>query len=158
MRKHIFFVVTFCGLVVAQAPIVIQRQPFPTDNRPITGEEWRLQLVEHLMSFPSPVTKGKAQLYGMGDEAAVDVIKILGERPPLSWDEIQSTLDIVHMAFEHPDSIIEPVNRKPRAALFLLPYLASTTSDPLIAERIKNELAFVRGAAVAPGPDSSTVK
>jgi hypothetical protein len=70
MRKYIFSVVMLCGLASAQAPIVQQRQPFPTDNRPITGEEWRLKLVERLMSIPSPVTAGAVQLHGMGDEAA----------------------------------------------------------------------------------------
>jgi hypothetical protein len=158
MRKYIFSVVMFCGLASAQAPIVQQNQPFPTDNRPLTGEEWRLNLVERLMSFPSPVTNGAFQLYGMGDEAAVDVIKILSAKPSPSLDEIQATLDIVHMAFQHPESIIEPVNQKPRAALFLLQHLASTTSDGLLAERITNELGFLRAAMVVSTPNLSTAK
>jgi hypothetical protein len=111
MRKYIFSVVMFCGLASAQAPIVQQRQPFPTDNR------------------PSP-----------------------------SFDEIKSTLDIVHMAFQHPESIIEPVNQKPRAALFLLQHLASTTSDGLLAERITSELGFLRAAMAAPTRVLSTPK
>jgi hypothetical protein len=88
MRKYIFSVVIFCGLASAQAPQY--NRGFPTDNRPVTGEEWRLKLVEHLMSIPSPVTNGAVQLYGMGDEAAVDVIKILSEKPSLTPEETKA--------------------------------------------------------------------
>ncbi len=94
------------------------------------------------MSLPSPVTNGAFQLYGMGDEAAVDVLKVLSTKPSLTYEEMQATLDIVHMAFQHPESIIEPVNRKPRAALFLLQYLASTNGAP--TARIATETKFLQ--------------
>ena len=156
MKTYIFSAMMLCGLATAQT-VVVQRQPFPTDNRPVTGEEWRLSLIERLMSLPSPVTSGAVQLYGMGDEAAVDVLKILGTKSSLSNTELQAILDIVHTAFQHPESIMEPVNQKPRAVLLLLQHLASTTSDSLLTERITKEREFLQSAIVPSAPSSSAV-
>jgi hypothetical protein len=142
MKGYIVSAVVFLSLLSAQAQVVRQRQsnqPFPIDNRPLSGEEWRLQLVERLMSLPSPVTNGAPQLYGMGDEAAVDVIKVLSTKPSLTPAEVQAGLDIIHMAFEHPESIISPVNRKPQAALFVMKHFASATDDSVVKERIAQE-------------------
>ncbi len=107
------------------------------------------------MSLPSPVTNGAAQLYGMGDEAAVDVLKVLGTKSTVSNTEAQAILDIVHVAFEHPEAITEPVNQKPRAGLLLLQYLASSTSDGTLMERIAKERAFLRSVKV---PSSAVTK
>ncbi|HLH00260.1 MAG TPA: hypothetical protein VKX49_28395 [Bryobacteraceae bacterium] len=140
MRMYIVYAMMLCGLASAQAPTYL-RQPFPTDNGPLTGEEWRLKLVERLMSFPSPVTNGAVQLWGMGDEAAVDVMKVLSTEPSPSSTEMQASLDLIHLAFEHPESIISPVNRKPRAALFVMKHFGAATDDPALKERIAQETA-----------------
>jgi hypothetical protein len=142
-------------LASALPPIFQQRQPFPTDNRPLSGEEWRLKLVERLMSLPSPVANGAAQLWGMGDEVAVDVLMTLSASPSLMPKSIPSVLDIIHMAFEKPPSIIEPVNRRPQAATFLLQYLNSTTSDDTIKERITKETAFVQSSTASSAATSA---
>ena len=139
------------GVVYGQSPLpagMTQSQGIPTDNRPLSGEEWRLTLVAHLMSFPSPVTNGAIQLAGMGDEAAIDVIKTLGERTFLTSNEIQSAMDIVHMAFARPESILKRENLKPQAGAFLLRYFASTTSEALLKQRIDQETAFLQDAAL----------
>ena len=130
-------------------PTLQERQGFPTDNRPLSGEEWRLKLVERLMSFPSPVKNGAIQLRGMGDEAAVDLLTILGGKSSLTVGDCQAALDIIHMAFEQPDSIISPVNKTPQATTSLLQYLSSNSSDSTVQQRIVKETAFVRAAVIS---------
>jgi hypothetical protein len=141
MKTIIVSLVISCASANAQGQIFQQRQPFPTDNRPLSGEEWRLQLVEQLISLPSPVTNGAVQLWGMGDEAAVDVLKVLSSKSALTPDSTASILDVVHMAFQHPESIISPVNQKPQAASFLLQHLRASESDTRVKERIDKEIA-----------------
>lgn len=155
MRMYTFCVVMFCGLASAQPPINQQRQGFPTDNRPLSGKEWRLKLVERLMSLPSPVTNGAAQLWGMGDEVAVDVLKTLSASPSMMPTSTPSVLDIIHRAFEKPGSIIEPANRRPQAATFLLQYLNSTTADEAIKQRITKETAFVQASTASSATGTS---
>jgi hypothetical protein len=148
MKTSIVFVAMFCGLASAQPPVLQQRQPFPTDNRPVSGEEWRLKLVARLMSLPSPVTNGAMQLYGMGDEAGADVVKVLSENPSPTALQIQAALDILHMAFAHPESISKPENQKPQAAIFLLRYFGSISGDANVKERLDQETVFMQTAAL----------
>jgi hypothetical protein len=160
MRTHIIIaVVVVLGFANANAqnsgPVSF-RKAFPTDNRPLSGEEWRLKLIERLMSLPSPVTEGAVQLYGMGDEAAVDVLKVLSTKPAPTAGEIEAALDIVHMAFEHPESIISDVNQKPQAASFLLQYFDSRTNDGNVKQRIKGVSTRLQAAAAAAAAKSAT--
>jgi hypothetical protein len=158
MKVHHAILAFLLGLstVYGQAAPRFLGKPFiPADNTPLSGEEWRLTLVEHLMSFPSPVTNGAIQLWGMGDEAAVDVLKLIAAKQ-LTPAEMHAVLDIVHMAFEKPDSIIESVNRKPRAAAFLLQYLGTSASDATVTDRLAHEAKFlqavtIRSASSTPG-------
>ena len=149
--KTYIVVVVFLSVGIANSQTIVNqamRGPFPIDNRPLSGEEWRLKLVARLMSLPSPVTNGAVQLYGMGDEAAVDVLKILSAKPSLTPTETLATLDIIHMAFEHPESIINPVNQKPQAALFLVQHLDSSTNDATAKERIKQETTRLQAVRI----------
>jgi len=84
----------------------------------------------------------------MGDEAAVDLLKILGAKGSLTVGESQAALDIIHMAFEKPTSIISPLNQKPDATMFLLQHLSSTTNDTATQQRITQEIESVRRALV----------
>jgi hypothetical protein len=118
-----------------------------SDDTLLSGEEWRLGLVERLMSLPSPVTNGVVQLHGMGDEAAVDILKLMASRQSFTAANANAALDLVHMAFEEPGSIINPVNQKPYATSFLLQYLGSTSGDAVVKERIASEKKFVQAAA-----------
>jgi hypothetical protein len=93
----------------------------------------------------------------MGDEAAVDVLKVLSAKPSLTPAELESVLDIIHMAFE-PAAISEPVNQKPLAAVFLLEYRNSTTTDATIRQRITEETTFVQAASVPSSTNPSTPK
>jgi hypothetical protein len=130
-------------------PTIVERQPFPTDNRPLSGEEWRLKLVARLLSFPSPVKNGAIQLHGMGDEASVDLLKILGGKNLLTVPDSQAALDIIHLAFEQPDSIIDPANKTPQATISLLHYISSKSTDSAVQQRVIKETAFVRAAVIS---------
>jgi hypothetical protein len=151
MTHKIAVAVFLCVGVVQAQQLFRQKAPFPY-NPPRSAEEFKLTLVERLISLPSPVTVGAVQLHGMGDEAAVDVLKILGVKPSLTAAQQQATLDVLHMAFEQPASIIDPVNEKPQAAAFLLQYLGSTTTDAAVKQRIAEETAFVQAASAATPP------
>lgn len=153
MRSYIATFALLVGFGSAY-PQQIPKTPFPVDNSPISGEQWRLKLVEYLISLPSPVSFGAVQLHGMGDEAAADIVKLLGERPTRTSAELQSALDVIHMAFEQPASIIEPAHRKPMAALFLMQHLASS-SDETVKERITKERKFLDALTVPPRPTPS---
>jgi hypothetical protein len=151
MKLHNIATIILIGVGVAYGqnqPTIVEKQPFPTDNRPVSAEEWRLKLVARLMSLPGPVTNGAMQLYGMGDEAAADVVKILSEKPSPTSSEIQSALDILHMAFAHPEAISKPENQKPQAAVFLLRYFSSMTGDVSVKERLEQETVFMQTAAL----------
>jgi hypothetical protein len=147
MNKYIFLTAMICGWASAQQTGIIHKS-FPTDNSPITGEEWRLKLVERLMGLPSPVKNGAVQLYGMGDEAGADVVKVLSDNPSPTASQIHSALDILHMAFSHPESVIKPENQKPQAAMFLLRYFGSISDDANVKERLAQETVFMQTAAL----------
>ena len=142
------------GSVVSPDGASVFRGPLPTDGNPATPEQWRMLLVLRLMSLPSPVHNGAAQLYGMGDEAAVDILRILGTRQPLASAEQQSVLDIVSMSFDHPDSIIDPNYRAPNASVFLLRYIGALSDDASVKNRSALVLARVQSVKPAASPAS----
>jgi hypothetical protein len=138
--------------VNGQTPAPAQPHSFtllPRDNRPMSGEEWRLNLVARLISLPSPVTNGAPQLFGMGDEAAVDIVKTFGVNGPPSAAEMQSALDIIDMAFAHPDSIGTAADQQPRVALFLLQHLGLTATDPAMKSRIASKVTHFQAVVAA---------
>src|ERR1700683_2593874 len=65
----------------------------------------------------------------MGDAAAVHVVKIIGGKN-LTAQEASMVLDILWTAFAAPKLVENPPDREPRAALFVLSYLASDTTAP----------------------------
>src|SRR6185437_3762595 len=94
------------------------------DNKPhvFSGpEEFHVVMVRRkmLQSNPNPTT-GSPQLHRMGDEAAVNIMKVLGEGVPLSDTNEFTILDMIHTAFEFPEAIMVPFDRHPDATSFLL--------------------------------------
>ena len=146
-RNSAIIVLIACSVAYGQFQSTPASKPFPTDNRQLTPEEWRLKVIAHLITLPSPAKGVEFLLYPMGDEAAVDVIKALGVGGATPA-QIQSALDIIHTAFEHPEAILDPVHREPRAAMFLLQYFASTSNDQSLQERISGEVQSLRAVAV----------
>lgn len=137
-----------CSFAYGQSQSMQASKPIPTDNRQLSPEEWRLKVVAHLITLPNPAKGVEFLLYPMGDEAAVDVIKALGPGAGATPARVESALDIIHKAFEHPEAILNPVDREPRAAMFLLQYFASTSDDQSLQERISGEVESLRAVAV----------
>ena len=146
------------GMAYGQQPELGMPTTNSTVSRPASPAEWRLQVVSRLISLPSPVATGASQLHAMGDEAAADIVKLLGNKKTLSAPEIYSILDVVHMAFEKPQAIAEAADHKPQAGLFLMQYLATTTNDAVVKGRIAAETTFLAAVKVPPAPVPSTSK
>jgi hypothetical protein len=139
-----------CSIAYGQTPLgwgTKEARSTATDNRKLTAEEWRLKVVAHLMSLPSPTAGVEFLLYPMGDEAAVDVLKALSAGRAATPVQMQSALEIIHTAFEHPEAILSPMNREPRAAIFLLQHFASTSNDQSLQERISGEVQSLQAVA-----------
>jgi hypothetical protein len=77
-----------------------------------------------------------ATLNVLGDEAAVNVMKIVATRGPLNIAQEARVLDIVRKAFERPRSIDVANNLRPSATLFLLQYLEASAPNDDIKARI----------------------
>lgn len=137
------------GVCTAYAQVAAQRLPVPADS-PGSAEEYHIQGIKRLMSMPSPLKFGQIDLNRMGDEASTDVLKILGTNPSLTSEQQKTVLDIVHMSFEHPAAILNPADKKPLAATFLLRFLRNTTQDEAVKARVTTELEFVQKAAALP--------
>jgi hypothetical protein len=89
----------------------------------ITADDVKFALVSNILAAGSPVSEGSVQLHGMGDEAAVILLKILGSKPgSVKWtdEETKTILEILKIAFEHPKSILSRSDVKPRATTLLL--------------------------------------
>jgi hypothetical protein len=78
IRNSAIMFLIACSFAYGQSQSIQMPKPIPTDNRPLSPEEWRLKVVAHLITIPSPAKGVEFLLYPMGDEAAVDVIKALG--------------------------------------------------------------------------------
>jgi hypothetical protein len=107
------------------------------------GQKFRYSTVQAYMRLPSPLQRGDQILAGMGDEAAADIVKILGTSSSLTAEETLTVLDIVHKAFMVPRAIQNVADRKPVAALALLQKFQSTAVDQLVKERIATETNYL---------------
>jgi hypothetical protein len=147
-RTGVVMFLIACSCVYGQSRSMQTTKPFPTDNRQLTPEEWRLKVIAHLITLPSPAKGVEFLLYPMGDEAAIDVLKALGAGRAATPAQIQSALEIIHAAFEHPEAILSPINRQPLAAIFLLRHFASTSDDQSLQEQISGEVQSLQALAV----------
>lgn len=111
-------------------------------------EEFHVAMVRRkmLQSNPNPTT-GSPQLHRMGDEAAVNIMKVLGEGVPLSGTNELTILDMIHTAFEFPEAIMVPFDQHPDATFFLLRWMDSSTQDQDLKERIAQTKQYVQAAA-----------
>ncbi|WP_321474652.1 hypothetical protein [uncultured Paludibaculum sp.] len=105
-------------------------------HRKRSADEFRLVTIAHLMQQPSPLEVGNTQLHRLGDQAAADIVKILGDGT-LREAQVPIILDMLHKAFERPAAILRPNDRTPGATLFLLRTIAVSSHDPAITQRIE---------------------
>jgi hypothetical protein len=119
------------------------------------AQKFRYYTIQWYLTFPSPLQLGDQLLANMGDEAAADLLMILGASPALSGAQMLTAMDIVHKSFMDPRAIkdvamiqnaatIQNVaNRKPTSSLALLQKFQASAVDEAVKERIAIETNFV---------------
>ena len=127
----------------------------PVKRTPVTEDDLKLEMVRNMIRAGSPLTTGSVQLHGMGDGAAVTLLKLLGSTPsPAKWTDAQKTtvLEIINRAFEHPKSITNRSNVTPNATNLLLNMLNDGTEDLDIKAEISRTrtIAFTAAADLVP--------
>ena len=81
----------------------------------ITPAAYRLALVQRIFELGNP-SANAIQLHRMGDEAGLDLVKILGTTS-LSTAQVNTALQIVHLAFEKTSQLVDQANLQPTATL-----------------------------------------
>jgi hypothetical protein len=108
--------------------------------------EFRVQTVRRWIRSNEPLPDRVAQLWRLGDEAAVNVMKIIATDGPLNETQESRALDIIHKAFEHPESIRVPNDLQPNATMFLLQYLDASAPNDDIKMRIAEVRQYAQTA------------
>jgi hypothetical protein len=93
--------------------------------RQLTAAEFRLITVERLLNSGSPLKIGLVQLHRMGDDVAVNLIKLRATLGKLTLSQTSTALDMIERAFERSSSITSALDRTPRATVSLLRDLAA---------------------------------
>jgi len=114
----------------------------PNPRTPPTEEDILRGLLYHPAAFYRGV--GHIQVHRMGDVAASAILGIMGTES-LTEAQKSEALDIVHLAFEHLDSVRLQF-RKPKQTLLLLNYLASNQNGQDLASKIISTKEFVTNA------------
>jgi hypothetical protein len=119
------------------------------------AQTFRYYTIQWYLTFPSPLQLGDQLLADMGDDAAVDLLMILGASPVLSGAQMLTAMDIIHKSFMHPRAIKDAgtiqnpttiqnvANRKPTSSLALLQKFQAIAVDEAVKERIAIETNFV---------------
>lgn len=111
-----------------------------------TPRQFVTEEVRHLMSSATPMTNLNVPLLRrMGDGAAVEIAAIMKTRGPLTKNEQQNVVEMLHKAFESPEAITIQSNQKtPTASFALLDQIAATASAATVATR---DIAFENSIA-----------
>jgi hypothetical protein len=73
-------------------------------------------------------------------------MKIIATDGPLNETQESRALDIIHKAFEHPESIRVPTDLQPNATMFLLQYLDASAPNDDIKMRIAEVRQYAQTA------------
>lgn len=114
-----------------------------------TPEELSAQMMAHIigaaLSSPMAAKLDQSQLKRMGDGAAIEIIKFVGDRP-LTRDEQIAVLTVLRQAYSNP-MVIRPALRKPQATLFLLRHIEAVTHESDVTRQVSDVRKFVIAAA-----------
>ena len=80
---------------------------------------------------------------GLGDEVAGLIARLIGDNA-LSDDETRNVLEIIHAAFEKPETIA-PSARVPSKTSQFLHHLADVTDDAELKQQIADTIVYVQG-------------
>jgi hypothetical protein len=122
-------------------------------------EGMRLQMVETALREGDPaLAVGAFHVHQMGDEAAVNIIRIIGMRGTLTLTDTEqaNALKLVEKAFEEPTMIATPINFQPRATLFLLQVLETGSAGSGLKGRIAEVRDHIRGSLEKAAPGGAT--
>jgi hypothetical protein len=152
IRIAVLALTSICA-AVGQTPSIIDSFSVEPGGPPpkYTPEEFRLLTIKLLMERPSPLLVGNAQLHRLGDQAAVDIMKILGGKSA-SDAQIPTILDMLRKAYEVPKAILIHADRQPKASLFLLGALEGHTEDWSLKQRISEMRQNLQAATSNSGP------
>ncbi|MBN9663531.1 MAG: hypothetical protein J0H49_35360 [Acidobacteria bacterium] len=148
IRCSVLAVLCSIGIYSQTAPSMYEgtmAKPNGGPHAALSAGEFRLLTIKHLMQQPSPLAVGNAQLHRLGDQAAADIIKVIGGGR-LADAQMPTVIDMLHKAYERPAAILNPSDRKPTASLFLLNVLESTTQSDSIKARIGDLRQFLQTA------------
>ena len=148
MKTGIFLPLFAVCVGYAQAPdgTSFQWKNKNSSSSVTSPENMRLQMVEMALREGAPALG--FHLRTMGDEAAVNIIKILGMRASLATTEAElpTILAIIEKAFEEPSVIVSENDRQPRATLFLLQLLETNSSDSEQKGQIEGAREHIRAS------------
>jgi hypothetical protein len=122
----------------AQAPKIYDS--WTSESRPsakqMTAAEFRLVTVEYILSSGSPLKIGAVQLHRMGDDLAVNVIRVTAKSEKLTPDQTNTALEMIDKAFDRPECILSAADKLPRATVSLLRTLSLSPDNDAARDRI----------------------
>jgi hypothetical protein len=151
--RIVVLVLTFICAAVGQTPSGLDGFSVrPGGSHPkYSAEDFRLLTIKRLMEQPSPLLVGNAQLHRLGDQAAVDIMKILAGKS-VSDAQVPTILDMLRKAYELPKAILIAADRQPKASLFLLGALEGHTEDSSLKQRISEMRQDLQTVTSNPAP------
>ena len=100
-------------------------------HRELTPESYRRAVIDAIMQEGTPIKRARL-LHRMGDDAAVNVLRVIGEKQSLTPTQKETILAILETAFQRPESISNANDKEPRVTLFVLQWIsASAENDAL---------------------------
>jgi hypothetical protein len=106
-------------------------------HQPITAHDFTIARLKYIMSSSAlPATMHIALLERMGDSVAIELGTILKTRGPLTTVEQRNVLDMLRIAFNRPEAIMNARDRAPIASLVLLQELSSAVQDPQVQQKL----------------------
>lgn len=93
-------------------------------------------------------------LGSLGDEASVQLTKILGGQP-LDDKQIQNALTVIQLTFSEVRRDTEKSRQEPRTTMFVLHTLECSTQNETLKRKVEEVRTYVKHqAALAPNPQS----
>jgi hypothetical protein len=102
---------------------------------PATPESFRLSIVQAGIENGLSA-KRKIPLHRMGDEAALDTLKIIGTNQSLSQTTKDNIVAVLQEAFAKPQMIVNAADREPKLTMFLLQWLGSSADNLPAKDRV----------------------
>ncbi|HKH98646.1 MAG TPA: hypothetical protein VJ999_06015 [Candidatus Sulfotelmatobacter sp.] len=100
------------------------------------------RLVQDVLTSHVIASQMEKAISGLGDRAAVAVIRSLADGGMHDPAELKKVLWLLRTAFSVPQKIAEPADRAPKASLFLLRCMSESPAGSELADDIKEDEAY----------------